>query len=111
MQNRRWVFLVAPVVGVLLLALVAYSHSTALSIQFDEHMRRDIDAFMQATGPEPAMGPQARALKMLMDSTSHNTLSYVSSSTDAAIGIAAAIGVIILATVMPLANRLLSERR
>jgi len=94
-----------PAVAVLLLTALAYGHSLAVSRIYDQRMRADIQACAQQLTQAGLSDAQVGAVQSVLNEVNHNTLSYVSSAVDSAIGTAAFIGVIMMSTVFALTMR------
>jgi hypothetical protein len=96
----------ASVVGVLLVTIVAYVHSNAVSRAYDERMHRDIQGFGQQLAQTGLPQEQIQTLQSILNDINHHTLSYVSSEADASIGATGFIGIIVISVVLALAGKL-----
>jgi len=94
-----------PMLGVLALTMIAYSHSLTVSKMYDQRMRRDIQASAQQLAQAGLSSAQVQSLQSVLNEVNHHTLSYVSSEADSVIGTTGFMGVIIMSAVMGLAAR------
>lgn len=85
-----------PMVGVLLLTVIAGSHSLAVAKTYDERMRADIQRCAQQLTQAGLSGDQIQALQSVLNEINHNTESYVSSAVDTVIGAVGFMGVVIM---------------
>jgi hypothetical protein len=92
-------------VGVLLLTIIAYTHSLTVSKFYDQRMHADIQACAQQLAQAGLTDSQVQAVETVLNEVNHHTLSYVSSEADSAIGTAGFMGVIIMSAVLSLAAR------
>jgi predicted PurR-regulated permease PerM len=98
-------------VAVLLLIIIAYSHSLAVSRMYDQRMHADIQASAQQLSAAGLSSAQVQALQSVLNEVNHHTLSYVSSEVDSVIGTAGFMGVIIMTAVLALASRTAKESK
>ena len=92
-----------PMAGVLLLTVIAYTHSLAASRFYDQRMHADIQACAQQLAQSGLTNGQVQAVETVLNEVNHHTLSYVSSEVDSTIGTAGFMGVIIMSAVLALA--------
>ena len=100
-----------PMVCVLLLTIMAYTHSLTVSRMYDQRMRADIQACAQQLTQAGLPSAQVQALQSVLNEVNHHTLSYVSSEVDSVIGTAGFIGVVIMIAVLALAARTANESK
>ena len=93
-------------VGVLLIAAVAYWHSMQVSRLFDSAMHRDIQQFSETLIQSQIPKVQAETLTSILNEVNHNTLSYVSSEATSLIGTIAFTGILVTSAVLGLAGRI-----
>ena len=91
--------------AVLLLTMIAYSHSLVLSRMYDQRMRADIQTCTRQLTEAGLSSAQVQALQSVLNEVNHHTLSYVSSEVDSAIGTAGFMGLIIISAALVLAAR------
>jgi predicted PurR-regulated permease PerM len=94
-----------PMLGVLALTIIAYSHSLTASKMYDQQMHRDIQASAQQLAQAGLSSTQVQSLQSVLNEVNHHTLSYVSSEVDSVIGTTGFMGLIIMSAVMALAAR------
>jgi len=94
-----------PMVGVLLLTIIAYTHSLTASKFYDQRMHADIQACAQQMAQAGLSNTQVQAVQTVLNEVNHHTLSYVSSAVDTAIGTAGFMGIVIMSAVLSLAAR------
>jgi predicted PurR-regulated permease PerM len=100
-----------PMIGVLLLTIIAYGHSLTVSRMYDARMRADIQACARQLTQSGLSGAQVQAVQSVLNEVNHNSLSYVSSEADSVIGTAGFMGVIIMSAVLGLAARMPNQTK
>jgi predicted PurR-regulated permease PerM len=96
----------AAVVSVLLVTVIAYVHSNAVSAAYDERMHRDIQGFGQQLAQTGLPQAQIQTLQSILNDINHHTLSYVSSEADAIIGAIGFIGIIVISLILAFVGKL-----
>ena len=84
------------VVGILLLQVLGYWHSSRVSSMFDERMHRDVGSLVQELGKTGMPAAQVQAFRTVMLDMNRNTLAYVSSEVFSVVGTFTTIGLIII---------------
>ena len=102
---------VIPMLAVLALTVMAYSHSLTVSKMYDERMRSDIQASAQQLAQAGLSSAQVQSVQSALNEVNHHTLSFVSSEADSIIGTTAFMGVIIMSAVMGLAARTANQTK
>jgi len=100
-----------PMVGVLLLTMIAYTHSLTVSRTYDQRMHADIQGCAQELAQAGLSNAQVQAVQNVLNEVNHHTLSYVSSTVDSAIGTAGFIGIVVMSAVLALAAKPTSQTK
>ena len=100
-----------PMVCVLLLTIMAYTHSLTVSRMYDQRMRADIQACAQQLTQAGLPSAQVQALQSVLNEVNHHTLSFVSSEVDSVVGTAGFMGVIIMTALLASALRTASQSK
>jgi uncharacterized membrane protein YeiB len=87
-------------VGVLLVTVIAYVHSNAVTAAYDERMHRDIQGFVQQSAQTGLPQAQIQTLQSILNDINHHTLNYVSSEADTIVGAMSFMGIIVISLVL-----------
>ena len=102
---------IAPMIGVLLLMVLAYGHSFNVERMCDDRMHRDILGFtqdLQKTGMSPA---QVQTFSTVLLDMNRNIIGYVSSETSNLVCVFSFMSIIILSFSLALAGRITEQKK
>ncbi len=95
-----------PLVGILLLMMLAYAHSFQVSKMYDERMRQDIQRYAQELTSVGVADDHVKVFRSIMLNVSHNTLSFIASETSNVVGAFSVMGIIVMSFSLALASRI-----